>query len=109
MPHKLLFIPRPCRWFDQVDRLDNNEAFQDGNMGGSISFSMSEVGSDWPLINYIANDAVYYNTYKGYVKTFIESYFETGRMDGIYSSKQSLLQASADAERSGYSYVNGTV
>jgi len=107
MPHNYYLYHDPADGLIKWIVWDNNEAFQDGNMGGSISFSMSEVGSDWPLINYIANDAVYYNTYKGYVKTFIESYFETGRMDGIYSSKQSLLQASADAERSGYSYVNG--
>lgn len=86
---------------------DNNEAFQDGKMGGSLSFAMSEVGTDWPLINYITQNTDYYATYKSYVKLFIETSFATGTMDGQYSSAQSLLQASADAERSGYSYVNG--
>lgn len=86
---------------------DNNEAFQNGKREGSLSFSMSEVGTDWPLINYLIADAEYLSTYKGYVKSFIETSFATSRMDAIYSSEQSLLQASADAERSGYSYVNG--
>lgn len=32
---------------------DNNEAFQTGKQGGALSFSMSEVGTGWPLIKYI--------------------------------------------------------
>ncbi|MDB4106886.1 CotH kinase family protein [Bacteroidia bacterium] len=86
---------------------DNNEAFQIGKMGGSLSFAMTEVGTDWPLINYIIADVEYLTKYKSYVKSFIETSFANSRMDGIYSAEESLLQASADAERNGYSYVNG--
>lgn len=86
---------------------DNNEAFQTGKMGGSLSFAMTEVGTDWPLINYIIADAGYLATYKGYVKSFVETSFETNRMSTLYSEQQSLLQTSADSERSGYSFVNG--
>lgn len=97
---------------DQEDDLikwivwDNNEAFEEGKMGGSISFPMSEVGTDWPLINYITQDTEYYTTYKTYVKSFIETSFSTSRMNTIYTNEQSLLQTSADAEETGYSYVN---
>lgn len=28
---------------------DNNEALQDGKMGGALSLSLSEVGVNWPL------------------------------------------------------------
>ncbi|MFT5512898.1 MAG: spore coat protein H, partial [Bacteroidia bacterium] len=55
---------------------DNNEAFDQGKMGGAISFGMSEVGTDWPLINYIIADAGYLATYKAYIKSFIETSFE---------------------------------
>ena len=86
---------------------DNNEAFEEGKMGGAVSFGMTEIGTDWPLINYIIADAGYLATYKSYIKSFIETSFETTRMSGIYSDQKSLLSASANAERSGYSYVNG--
>ncbi len=86
---------------------DNNEAFQDGKMGGSLSFSMSEVGTDWPLINFIIADEGYLSTYKSYVKSFIETSFETNRMATIYSNQESLLSESANTERTGFSYVNG--
>ncbi|MCO4818540.1 MAG: CotH kinase family protein [Bacteroidetes bacterium] len=86
---------------------DNNEAFEEGKMGGAVSFGMSEIGIDWPLINYIIADAGYLATYKAYIKSFIETSFETSRMSVIYSNQETLLNASANAERSGYSYVNG--
>jgi spore coat protein H len=100
-------------YHDQEDDLikwivwDNNEAFQEGKMGGSISFPMSEVGTDWPLINYITQDTEYYTTYKTYVKSFIETSFSTSSMNTIYTNELSLLKTSADAEETGYSYVNG--
>ena len=72
-----------------------------------LSFGMSEIGTDWPLINYIIADAGYLATYKAYIKSFIETSFETNRMSGVYSDQETLLSASANAERSGYSYVNG--
>ncbi|MFT5512257.1 MAG: spore coat protein H [Bacteroidia bacterium] len=68
---------------------------------------MSEVGTDWPLINYIIADAGYLATYKAYIKSFIETSFESNRMSTIYSDQESLLKTSADSERSGFSYVNG--
>jgi spore coat protein CotH len=86
---------------------DNNEAFEDGKMGGSLSFAMTEVGTDWPLINYIIADDTYESKYKAYVKSFIETTFESGKMSSYYSDQESLLSTSAGNERSGYSYVNG--
>jgi spore coat protein CotH len=100
-------------YHDPVDGLikwivwDNNEAFQVGKMGGSLSFGMTEIGTDWPLIKFTVDDTVYFDQYKAHVKSFIESSFAASRMDGIYSDKQTLLQSFADDERSGYSYVNG--
>lgn len=86
---------------------DNNEAFQQGKMGGAVSFGMSEIGTDWPLINYIIADAGYLEMYKTYIKSFVETSFETNRMNTVYSDQQTLLSTSASSERSGYSYVNG--
>lgn len=107
MPHNYFMYHDPADGLLKWVVWDNNEAFQTGKMDGAISLEMTEVGTDWPLINFIQADETYFTTYKGYVKSFIETSFETSRMDGIYTNAQVLLQGYADAERSGYSYVNG--
>ncbi|MGB0850290.1 MAG: CotH kinase family protein [Bacteroidia bacterium] len=86
---------------------DNNEAFQDGKQGGSLSFAMTEVGTDWPLINFLIADSEYEAIYKAYIKSFIETTFESSSMSSRYSDQESLISTSAANERSGYSYVNG--
>ena len=86
---------------------DNNEAFQNGKQGGSLSFGMTEVGTDWPLISYLIADETYEATYKAHIKNFIETTFENGNMNTWYANQESLLSESANNERSGYSYVNG--
>lgn len=86
---------------------DNNEAFQNGKQGGAVSMGMSEVGTDWPLINFIIADPTYEAAYKVHIKNFISTSFESSRMSGIYSTQESLLYNSANAERNGYSYLNG--
>ncbi|MBU2018913.1 MAG: CotH kinase family protein [Bacteroidetes bacterium] len=107
MPHNYYLYNDPKDGLLKWIVWDNNEAFQLGKMGGSLSFAMTEVGTNWPLIKYIIEDSDYLATYKSHIKSFIESTFSTNRMNGIYNSQQSLLQQSANAERSGYSYVNG--
>ena len=86
---------------------DNNEAFQTGKQGGSLSFGMTEVGTDWPLINYLIADDTYEAQYKAHVKSFIETTFASSKMNTWYSDQETLLSASANAERTGYSFVNG--
>jgi len=86
---------------------DNNEAFQNGKRGGSLSFEMTEVGDNWPLISFIIADSEYESIYKNYIKSFIESSFENNRMTDIYNTQESLLNVSANNEVSRYSYVNG--
>ena len=86
---------------------DNNEAFQNGKRGGSLSFEMNEIDDEWPLISFLIADEEYEGIYKNYVKSFIETSFENSRMAGIYSNQELLLDQPANNEVSGYSYVNG--
>lgn len=86
---------------------DNNEAFQEGKRSGALSFAMTEVGNDWPLLSYLIADEVYEAQYKSYVKSFIETSFSSSIMNTWYTNQESLLSTSASNERSGYSYVNG--
>ena len=85
---------------------DNNEALQDGKMGGALSLSLSEVGNDWPLIRYLMDVDEYEQIYKEYTQQFIEEVFITSDMVTTYSSYYELLKEYAYSEESGYTYIN---
>ncbi len=81
---KLLWIP----W-------DNNEAL---TSQARVQLSLTGVATNWPLINYIANDPVYYAKYKAYVKDFNDNVFTTSKMNDIFDKATTLITP----------YVNGT-
>ena len=88
---------------------DNNEAFTSGQGNKqALSLGMTEVGTDWPLINFLIDQPEYETIYKSHLETLINSSFEYSRMDGIYSSQETLLFNSVSNEVTGYSYVNGS-
>jgi spore coat protein CotH len=107
MPHNYYLYHDPADDLIKWIVWDNNEAFQNGKNGGSLPFAMNDTGFDWPLVSFMATDDVYFAQYKEYIELFINTTFSENRMATEYSTYQSLLQESADAERSGYSYVNG--
>jgi spore coat protein CotH len=84
---------------------DNNEAFQVGKQGGALSFSMSEVGTGWPLINYIIAQPEYLAIYKTYLKKFIDEVFIPADMVSTYSTYYDLLKEYAYAEETGYTFL----
>lgn len=87
---------------------DNNEALQEGKRGGGLSFEFSEVNANsWPLIGYIMADDAYRAIFDAYVSDFITGVFEPSKMEAKYNAEMDLLQASADAEQNGYTYING--
>ncbi|MDA9262425.1 CotH kinase family protein [bacterium] len=89
---------------------DCNLAFASGTGNrASLTFDMNEVGTSWPLINYIIDDATYKSTYKAYVKDFYTTSFATSRMSTIISSQQTLLTTSATNEEAGYTFLTGGV
>ena len=89
---------------------DCNLAFAEGSRNRkSLTFDMNEVGTDWPLINFLIADASYKATYKAYVKSFANSTFATSRMSSIISSQQFLLATSASNEENGYTHLSGGV
>lgn len=89
---KLVWIP----W-------DNNEAFQDGKMGGALSLSLSEVGSDWPLISYVIAVDSYEEKYQTYVRQFTDEQFTTTAMSATFASYETLLSDYAALEGSNFS------
>ena len=85
---------------------DNNEAFQYGKQGGSLNLSLSEVGSNWPLIRYIIDVPEYKLQYHAYLKKFIDEIFIPSKMTALYESYFGLLKDYAYSELSGYSFIN---
>ena len=86
---------------------DNNEAFQDAGRNGPLSFEMSEVSDDWPLISYLRDVPEYRETYDNYIAEFIGSAFEPSKMSNQYAEYNSIIAQSATSERSGFSFISG--
>jgi len=88
---------------------DNNEAFKEGNMGGSLAFELNEADlANWPLISYLIDIPAYRATYDAYIDDFIHTAFDPTKMQGEYSAMKSLIQSSVDKESNGYTYLTGS-
>ncbi len=88
---------------------DNNEALQNGKMGGAHSFSMNEIGNNWPLIRYILDDQEWMEEYKLNISGFIADVFYAEKMTPVYEKYQSLISEfviGESGELSGYSFLN---
>lgn len=81
---------------------DNNESFSKspgitGTTGGptgpgnAISLTMNEVGTGWPLINYIANDAVYFEKYKSHMRDFKNGIFTESTVGAMIDKYYDLI------------------
>lgn len=86
---------------------DNNEALQDGKMGGALDLDFSNLESNsWPLIAKLYADAVYKIRYNDYLLEAINGAFETNSMQATYDSYSALIEPYATTELSGYSFLN---
>lgn len=86
---------------------DNNEAFEDGKMGGALSFEFDEISDDaWPLIGYITAVPEYEDLFKSHIIDFITGAFEPSKMQAYYDELQDIIQSSVEAETSDYSFIN---
>jgi spore coat protein CotH len=88
---------------------DNNEALQDGKMGGALSLSLSEVGVNWPLIRYIINDKTWEAEYKQNLSGFVNGVFNPGRVNIKYENYRQLLReyvVGSSGEQTGYTFLS---
>lgn len=93
--NKLTWIP----WDHNMSMTTTAAAGGGGGMSRSaVSLAMTEVGTGWPLIRYMAADPVYYAKYKQYVRTFTDNVFTTGKMNELFDKYTTLITP----------YVNGT-
>jgi len=84
---------------------DNNESLQYGKQYGSLSFSLDEVSSSWPLISYLIDDADYKQVYEDYLLQFVNEVFIPAQLSETYTTYYNLIKDYAYAEESGYSYL----
>ncbi|MBU2950080.1 CotH kinase family protein [Tamlana agarivorans] len=88
---------------------DNNEALQDGKMGGSPNLDFSDVSTtQWPLIGYMYQDEVYKAKYETYLQEVIDGPFNTSNMQSLYASYAALIEQYATSEVPGYSFLNNS-
>jgi spore coat protein CotH len=88
---------------------DNNEALQDGKMGGALSLSLSEVGVNWPIIRYIMNDKEWETEYKQNLSGFVNGFFNPERVNIKYENYRKLIReyvVGNSGEQSGYTFLN---
>lgn len=99
---------------------DNNESFSKspgitGTTGGptgpgnAISLTMNEVGTGWPLINYIANDAVYFEKYKSHMRDFKNGIFTESTVWAMIDKYYDLITpfvVGTDGEQPKYTHLS---
>lgn len=87
---------------------DNNEALEEGKLGGSLALDFADLESgEWPLIENIMADTVYKAKYDGYISEIISGAFEIGKMEALYDYYGDMIKPYADAEEPGYTFLNG--
>ncbi len=85
---------------------DNNEALQEGKMGGSLNLNFSDLHSEaWPLIEYLYDDDVYRSVYQTYVREVRDNWFEPSAMQSKYNTYADLVEPYATSEISGYTFL----
>jgi len=73
-----------------------------------LSLSMNEVGNNWPLLRYTADDAVYYQKYKDQIKAFKNNVFTQAAMDALIDKYYTLITPyviGVNGEQPGYTYI----
>lgn len=88
---------------------DNNEALQIGKMGGSLALDFSDLNTtEWPLIGYMYQDAVYKAKYDDYLQEVVDGAFNTSTIQTLYSTYSDLVESYATSEIDGYSFLNNS-
>jgi spore coat protein CotH len=99
---------------------DNNEALTRSpgitgtvgapSPGGSnaLSLTMNEVSGSWPLIRYVADDAVYFQRYKDLLKDYKNNNFNVAAIQGMIDNYYNLISPyviGTNGEQPGYTHL----
>lgn len=87
---------------------DNNGALKEGQLG-SPELDFSDVSpSEWPLIGYLYQDAVYKAQYDIYVQDVVDGAFNSSTMPSLYSTYSELIRPYVTTEIDGYTFLNSS-
>ena len=76
-----------------------------------LSLTMNEVANTWPLIRYLADDPVYFERYKAYMKEFLGTVFTDARMTPLFQKYHAMVApyaVGANGEQAGYTYLTSS-
>lgn len=86
---------------------DNNEALQEGKLGGSLALDFSNLDkNNWPLIEFLYNDDVYKEKYDEYLNEVITTSFNPDDIKSLYSKYSSMIEQYATSEEDGFTFLN---
>lgn len=80
-----------------------------GGMGGALPLSLDEVGENWPLIRYLADDPDYWSVYVSYVRQTIETAFAVAPTQARYQAEHDLIApyvVGDEGEQPGYTFLS---
>ncbi|MDA7745871.1 CotH kinase family protein [Psychromonas sp.] len=87
---------------------DNNEALQEGKLGGSLALDFTNLESvGWPLIEKMMADEVYKAQYDEYLYEVMFDAFEVSKMQALYDYYADMVESYAAEEAPEYSFLNG--
>jgi len=88
---------------------DNNEALQEGKMGGAAALNFSDISTnEWPLIGFLYQDELYKEQYNNYLQEVIDGAFNTNTIQSQYAVYAALIEPYATTEISGYTFLNSS-
>lgn len=101
--------PMPAGGDEPGNRIGMNPAAGfGGGMGRTPSLDLGDVGENWPLIRYLADDPVYYAQYQEYLEMVVTTSFEPAGMEEIYRYYHTLIEpyvTGPDGEQAGYTHL----
>ncbi len=107
MPHNYYLYNNPDNGKLTWIPWDNNEALQEGKMGGALDLDFSDLTpGKWPLIEYLHADETYQSKYKQYLQETIDGPFETVKMQALYTQYANLIEEYATSEVVGYTFLD---
>jgi hypothetical protein len=70
------------------------------------SFDMQDISTNWPLIRFLADDPIYFEKYKNYIKDFINNYYNPQKFNPIIDKHAKIIREAVSKEIKPYSYLN---
>lgn len=111
MAHNFYLYNSPTKKLTWIPWDLNEAMFTSGGGSRAVSLGMTEVAKSWPLIRYVADDAVYLAKYKQYVKEFTDNVFIPANISALFDQYTNLITPfvnGTEKEAKPYSHLSST-